>query len=193
MSSWVFNLFIALGSFAVWLILVTLVVRGWRNRGRRQSETIGELPVAPADLGERLRGPHTGLYLGSTMAPSWQNRVAVGDVGDRATATISGYPGGILIERSGASTIWIPEESIIAVRTERGIAGKAMSRDGVLVVRWTLPSGTQIDSGLRADDKSSYPEWTAAYSEITEKAFRELELADEQGTGTGDTDEKGKR
>ena len=193
MNGWVYNLLVALGSFAVWLILVSLVVRGWRNRGRRQTEAVGELPALPADLGPVLRGPHTGLYLGSTMAPSWQNRVAVGDVGDRATAQITGYATGIMIERAGASTIWIPEDEIVAVRTENGIAGKAMTRDGVLVIRWTLPVGTQIDSGLRADDKTIYPEWTQPYSEITEKAFREVELADKNMTSTGRTDEKGKK
>lgn len=189
-SSWLFNTLVALGSFAVWVILVSLVIRGWRNRGQRQAASVGDMPTVPADLGEPLRGPHTGLYLGSTMAPSWQDRVAVGDIGDRANATITGYASGILIERSGASSIWIADDAIAAVRTERGIAGKAMTKDGVLVIRWTLPTGTQIDSGLRADDKSSYPEWTSAYSEVTEKAFRDLERADEHTTGTGETDEK---
>ncbi|GAA2381308.1 hypothetical protein GCM10009855_21730 [Gordonia cholesterolivorans] len=179
-------------ALAVWLTLVAMVVRGWRNRGRRQAETVGELPVAPADPGELIRGPHTGLYLGSTMAPSWQNRIAVGDFGDRANAQLSAFPAGLLIERSGASQIWIPEESIVAVRTERGLAGKAMSRDGVLVIRWALPTGIQVDSGLRADDKSVYPEWVAAYEEITEKAFRELELTDEHESGTKKTKKRDK-
>ncbi|MBM7367828.1 PH-like domain-containing protein [Gordonia hydrophobica] len=190
MSGWAYNLIIAVGAFAVWLLLVTLVVRGWRNRGRRQADVIGTLPQAPAELGEALRGPHTGLYVGSTMAPSWQNRVAVGDFGDRATARLTGYAAGILMERTGASTIWIPEESIAAVRTERGLAGKVMSRDGVLVVRWRLPSGTEIDSGLRADDKTAYPEWVQAYTEVTEKTIRALESADHDDAGTDETDEK---
>ena len=71
-SSWLFNTLVALGSFAVWVILVSLVIRGWRNRGRRQAASVGDMPTVPADLGEPLRGPHTGLYLGSTMAPSWK-------------------------------------------------------------------------------------------------------------------------
>ncbi|EGD56070.1 transporter [Gordonia neofelifaecis] len=192
MNNVLYYVVITLIALAVWLTLVALVVRGWRNRGRRQSEIVGELPVAPAVLGERLRGPHTGLYLGSTLAPSWQNRVAVGDFGDRASAQLSAYPDGLLIERSGASQIWIPEESIVAVRTERGLAGKAMSRDGVLVIRWTLPTGTQVDSGLRADDKSIYPEWVEAYDEITEQAFRELEAADELQSRTKKTKKRDK-
>lgn len=58
-----------------------------------------------------------------------------------------------------------------------------MSRDGVLVIRWTLPTGTQIDTGLRGDDKSAYPEWVAAYEELTERAFADLDAAErESGT-----------
>ncbi|MGB3302241.1 transporter [Gordonia sp. (in: high G+C Gram-positive bacteria)] len=190
-NNFLYYVMITIIALGVWLILVALVLRGWRNRGRRQEAEVGHFPTVPDDLGERLRGPHTGLYVGSTLAPSWQNRIAVGDYGDRATAELSAYPAGLLLARNGASDIWIPEESIVAVRTERGLAGKAMSRDGVLVIRWTLPSGTQVDSGLRADDKTVYPEWVAAYVEITEKAFRELEEADEEHkTSTEKKDEK---
>jgi hypothetical protein len=34
-----------------------------------------------------------------------------------------------------------------------------LTADGVLVIRWILPSGTEIDSGVRADDKNIYPLW----------------------------------
>ncbi|MEE3850449.1 transporter [Gordonia sp. LSe1-13] len=149
----------------VWLGLVALVLRGWRNRGRRQAETIGTPPPPPDDLPTPTRGPDTGLYVGSTMAPSWQDRIAVGDLGDRAAASIAAYPEGILIERQGASEIWIPRSSITAVRTERGLAGKVMTADGVLVIRWVLPTGTEIDSGLRADDKTVYPGWVDEFAE----------------------------
>ncbi|GAB90314.1 PH-like domain-containing protein [Gordonia rhizosphera] len=156
-----FDLVIVAAVALVWLGLVALAMRGWRNRGRRQADLIGTPPTVPADLAEPTHGPDTGLYVGSTIAPSWQDRVAVGDFGDRAAAAISSYPDGILIDRQGASDIWIPRASITAVRTERGLAGKVMTADGVLVIRWVLPSGTEIDSGLRADDKTVYPDWVA--------------------------------
>ncbi|GAA4667921.1 transporter [Gordonia humi] len=183
MSNTLYYLLIALGALFVWLILVALALRGWRNRGRRQEEAVGEFPDLPAELGEPVRGPHTGLYVGSTLAPSWQNRIAIGDKGDRALAELTDYEEGIALTRRGASPIWIPRESIVAVRTENGLAGKVMSRDGVLVIRWTLPTGTQIDTGLRGDDKSAYPEWVAAYEELTERAFADLDAAErESGT-----------
>ncbi|NDZ95180.1 transporter [Streptomyces sp. SID6673] len=162
-----FEVVVVLIVVLVWLGLIALVLRGWRNRGRRQADLIGDLPAVPAGLPAPTRGPDTGLYVGSTIAPSWQDRVAVGDIGDRAAAEISGYPEGILIDRKGASAIWIPRPSITAVRTERGLAGKVMTADGVLVIRWVLPSGTEIDSGLRADDKTIYPGWIADHESAT--------------------------
>ena len=149
----------------VWAALAALVLRGWRNRQRREAEQIGEFPTLPADLGDPQIGPHSGLYLGSTIAPSWQNRVAVGDYGDRANAALSAFDTGIEIARQGATDIWIPRQSITAVRTERGIAGKVMTADGVLAIRWLLPSGTEIDSGFRADDKTIYPGWISEFAD----------------------------
>jgi len=148
-----------IGLVAFWGLLVGLMYLGWRARARRQASRIGEMPAVPGELGTRLLEPTTGLYVGSTIVPSWQNRIAVGDIGFRAAGELSRYERGILLERDGASPIWIPAESVRAVRTERGLAGKVMTRDGVLVIRWELPSGTEIDTGFRGDDKTVYPQW----------------------------------
>lgn len=145
--------------FLCWLGLIGLMYLGWRGRARRQAERIGELPAVPDDLGAPLLPESTGLYVGSTIAPSWQDRIAVRDLGFRAVCALSRWERGILLERKGASTIWIPAESVRAVRTERGLAGKVMTRDGLLVIRWELPSGTEIDTGFRGDDKAIYPQW----------------------------------
>ena len=64
-----------------------------------------------------------------------------------------------MLQRSGASPIWIPDESITAIRTERGIAGKALTHDGILAIRWRLPSGTEIDTGFRGDDRRELAKW----------------------------------
>ncbi|WP_194813998.1 transporter [Nocardia sp. XZ_19_385] len=149
----------AVGCFALCALALWLMYRGWQNRAARQAERIGELPQVPADLGAQVLEPTTGLYLGSTFAPSWQDRIAVGDLGFRATAELTRFEKGILLERDGATVLWIPQESISTVRTERGHAGKVMTEDGVLVIRWTLPTGTEIDTGFRGDDKTVYPAW----------------------------------
>ncbi|WP_338892466.1 transporter [Rhodococcus sovatensis] len=153
------RILIVIGFIVFWIAMIGLIFWGWRGRQKRQAESIGSFPEVPADLGETLIEVSTGLYVGSTIAPSWQDRIAVGDIGHRATAELSRYTAGILLTRTGESTIWIPQTSVRAIRTERGLAGKVMSKDGLLVIRWVLPSGTEIDTGFRADDKLVYPEW----------------------------------
>jgi hypothetical protein len=100
-----------------------------------------------------------GLYVGSTLAPSWQDRIAVGDLGYRTKAVLTRYPEGIMLQRSGGRPIWIPDESITAIRAERGIAGKALTHQGILAIRWRLPSGTEIDTGFRGNDRNDYAQW----------------------------------
>lgn len=173
MNAALFDTLIALFAIVLFIIAALLVIKGWRGRAERQTERVGELPAIPEQFGQPVRGPHTCLYIGSTFAPSWQDRVAAHNLSDRSDATIAEYPAGILICRSGVSDIWIPAESVTAVRTERGIAGKVMTADGVLVIRWRLPNGTELDTGVRADDKTIYPAWVAAYDEVTSKTRTE--------------------
>ncbi|MBB5915815.1 hypothetical protein BJY24_004727 [Nocardia transvalensis] len=145
---------------ALFGLLLWLMYRAWQKKARRQASAIGELPPVPADLGAQVLEPTTGMYLGSTLAPSWIQRITVGDLGFRSTAELTRFERGILLERHGAEALWIPQETISAVRAERGHAGKVMTEDGVLVIRWTLPTGTEVDTGFRGDDKTVYPAWT---------------------------------
>ena len=72
------------------------------------------------------------------------------------------HSGGILLQRRGAAPLWIPDESITAIRTERAIAGKVLTHDGILAIRWRLPSGTEIDTGFRGNDRRKYAKWLEA-------------------------------
>ncbi|OPX05011.1 MULTISPECIES: transporter [Mycobacteriaceae] len=146
---------------AVFIALaIRQMLRGWLHRAQRQVELIGALPPLPDTVGSAIIPATKGLYVGSTIAPSWQDRIAVGDLGFRSKAVLTRYPEGIMLQRSGTGPIWIPEESITAIRTERGIAGKALTHDGILAIRWRLPSGTEIDTGFRGDDRRELANWT---------------------------------
>jgi hypothetical protein len=162
------------GSLIVAAVLVVVIglavqamVRGWRHRAERQAELIGTLPSIPDTVGTAIVPATKGLYVGSTLAPSWLgappagggDRIAVGDLGYRTKAVLTRYPEGIMLQRSGGHPIWIPHESITAIRAERGIAGKALTHHGILAIRWRLPSGTEIDTGFRGDNRADYAQW----------------------------------
>ena len=163
----------AIGTYVFGFVIVVLIgvvirrmLRGWKHRSQRQAEMIGTLPAMPDMLGPALVAPTRGMYVGCTIAPDWLNRVTVGDLGYRCKAVLTRYPKGILLERSGTGPIWIPQESITGLRTERGIAGKVLpgaragtDTAGILVIRWRLPSGTEIDTGFRGDDRRAYGQW----------------------------------
>ena len=146
-------------SVLVIALLIQLMMRGWRHRALRQATLIGPLPAIPETVGSAIVAPTDGMYVGSTLAPSWHDRVAVGDLGYRSKAVITRYPAGIMLQRSGASSIWIPQQSITGVHTQRGMAGKVTTRDGILAIRWRLPSGTEIDTGFRGRDRDEYARW----------------------------------
>ena len=105
-------------------VVIRRMLRGWRNRAQRQVALIGDLPAPPELINSALVAPTRGLYLGSTIAGNWLDRVAADDLGHRCKAVLTRYPEGILLERSGAGPIWMPETSISGVRAERAMAAR---------------------------------------------------------------------
>ncbi len=140
-------------------VLIGVMMRGWRRRAQRQAELIGTLPPMPDTVGAALIPATKGLYVGTTLVPHWNDRVAAGDLGYRTKAVLTRYPEGIMLQRTGAGPIWIPDDAITAIRTEMGVAGKVVTSEGVLAIRWRLPSGTEIDTGFRADNRAEYDRW----------------------------------
>jgi hypothetical protein len=145
-------------------VAIQLMMLGWRRRARRQAELIGNLPDVPDQVGGATATTR-GVYVGSTLAPEWNDRITAGDLGYRSKAVLTRYPEGIMLERIRANPIWIPQESITAVRGERGIAGKVAARNGILAIRWRLPSGVEIDTGFRAGNRGEYGDWLQASPE----------------------------
>ncbi|WP_193043052.1 PH-like domain-containing protein [Mycolicibacterium baixiangningiae] len=140
-------------------LLIRAMMRGWRRRAERQVEIVGQLPPLPDTVGQPVIPGMKGVYVGSTLAPNWHDRIVVGDLGFRTKAVLTRYPEGIMVQRSAATPIWIPAASVTAIRTERGMVGKALTHEGILAIRWRLPSGTEIDTGFRGDDRTKYDRW----------------------------------
>ncbi|MBP2330161.1 hypothetical protein JOF56_010546 [Kibdelosporangium banguiense] len=152
---------LTLAIVAFFLLCVLAMWWGYRNRARRQDAVLPEFPQPPQALGEDLLKPATGVYISTTTTKSWQDRVAIGDIGFRAAATLHLTGDGVLFDREGADRVWIPAGSVVGARTDRAIAGKVMARDGLLVVRWRLGEH-ELDTGFRGDDKDVYADWVEA-------------------------------
>jgi hypothetical protein len=155
------------------VLLVLLAVAGmwlgWRNRARRQAY-LPALPAVPGELGTPKMSS-TGLYVGTTFASSWQDRVVVDGLGVRAQGSATLYAGGLVIERDGAEPVFVPKDDLVDVRLAPGLAGKVMGDGGLLVARWRL-GDTEVDTGFRADDKSSYPDWIRSLSAMSDGSRR---------------------
>jgi hypothetical protein len=156
---------------ALWVlalvVLFALVLygmrRGWVNRARRQSVRLPEFPPVPAEVSEEdeLRPGVTGFYVGTTEAGDWQDRIVVGDIGHRANGTAHMHRSGLLLDRTGASPLWIPAESLRAARVDHKLANKVVPGAGLLVVTWQLGQH-RLDTGFRCDDKAVQHEWAEA-------------------------------
>ncbi|ORA07827.1 PH-like domain-containing protein [Mycobacterium arosiense] len=135
-------------------VVIQLMMRTWHRRSQQQAELIGALPEIPDHVGAATISTR-GHYCGSMMTPGWHERIAAGDLGFRSKAVLTRYAGGIMVERQRAQPIWIPRDSITEIRMERRMTG----RIGILAIRWRLPSGVEIDTGFRANNRGDYDDW----------------------------------
>ena len=62
-------------------VLIHAMMRGWRHRIERQAQMVGTMPPLPDTVGPALVPATKGLYVGSTLVPHWNDRVAAGDLG----------------------------------------------------------------------------------------------------------------
>ena len=148
------------------LVLVCLLAAwglwaGWRHRADRQGG-LAPLPAVPNTPGDVVTPALKGLYVSSTTARNWQDRIVAQGLGVRATAIVRLSEEGVLIDREGADPIFVPVADLVEVTTAPGIAGKVMGQaDGILIIRWRL-GGTELDSGIRADDRDEQAQFIAA-------------------------------
>jgi hypothetical protein len=159
------RLLLVLGCVVLVLVALAGMRLGWRNRERRQA-TLPPLPAVPADLGSPRLPAATGVYVGTTFAASWQDRVVHGGLGRRAEASLALYDAGALIDRTGAEPVFVPAAELLDARLAPALAGKVMGAGGLLVLRWRL-GAQEVDTGFRADDKSVYPSWVRALTRST--------------------------
>ena len=150
-----------LGVWGMWL--------GWRRKAREQSARYAPFPQVPEadDLGQELAATD-GVYVATTPHGRWQDRIVTRGVGMRAPATVRRYDSGVVVERHGAPSFFIPASAITEVTTARKMAGKVIGTDGLLVITWQH-GDRLIDSGFRSDHAAEHTEWVDALTNMINK------------------------
>jgi len=132
------------------VLLWLLMLKGWRNRVRRQ----GDLPPPPAPpqaRGEVVVPATRGLFVGTTFAGDWLDRVAVHGLAHRAAGFLRLDSDGVHVEREGLPELYLPYEDVERAELGDALAGKVIGKDGLLVLDWRLGEHL-LTSGFRADD-----------------------------------------
>lgn len=148
--------------------LLGLMLLGWRRRAGRQAD-VAAPPAVPDDPGASLLGqPAEGLYLGTVTSGDWLDRIVVHGLGVRSRALVDVTPDGISVLREGAPDLWLPMADVSAVRSDRGIAGRAYERDGVVIMTWRL-GDRLVDTGFRAQRAADHAEVLAVVAEALDE------------------------
>ena len=125
---WVVGLLLVIG------LVYWLMREGWKWRGTLQGD-LPEPPEAPSEPGA-ARLSMTGRYHGSTTAGQWLDRIVAHGLGNRSRAELTLTDHGVVVVRPGARDFSIPADSLRGARLDKGIAGKVLAGDGLLVITW---------------------------------------------------------
>lgn len=133
--------------------LYLLMLRGWRNRQQRQAF----LPAPPTASARAATvvGAVPGLFVGTTFAGDWLNRVAAHSLSDRAAGTLTLTTEGVHLDREGATEIYLPYDVVDDAAPGDALAGKVMGPGGLLVLTWRLGDSV-LTSAFRADDHGQH-------------------------------------
>ncbi len=144
----------AVSTFA--LVLLVLVAfwgmrAGWQARSRRSAALVPELPVPPAGLGAQRLAPVDAVYVSTTRAGDWLDRVTAQGLGVRSPAQVAVFDAGVLITRRGATDLFLPVAALRSGAGAPGIAGKVVGGEGLVVLTWQARPDDErgLDTGLR--------------------------------------------
>ena len=93
-----------------------------------------------------------GTYVSTTTAVSRLERVTVEGLGNRARATLTVNRGNpeelVRIERQGESTVVVPGARLVSVRRDRGMVGKFVGSNRMLVLQWRSDDDALYETGF---------------------------------------------
>ena len=140
--------------------------RGWLARGRRQADLPAPPTVPPHVVADGPGVPAVpGMYVATTSTGDLLDRIVVHGLGNRGRADLYLRTDGVLIDRVGEPSLWIPAEHLREVRLGSGQAQKAYEAGGLILITWQLGK-RRLDTGFRADDADAHRATATALSEL---------------------------
>lgn len=156
----------AVGVLLVALGLIYAVLyAAWLRKQRRHASAVialerertasGAQPAAGSReaAGEaRAQVVAEGTYISTTTAVSRLERVAVEGLGNRGRATLTITRGDadelVRIDRRGEATVVIPSARLVSVERARGMVGKFVGSNRVVLLQWRAENGDIYETGF---------------------------------------------
>lgn len=160
-------------STVVLLLVVLLLLwgmrAGWRARTRRSAALVPALPQAPPQLGAERLATLDAVYVSTTRAGDWLDRVTAQGLGVRSPAQVTVFDAGVRITRQGATDLFVPAAALRGATGAPGMAGKVVGGEGLVVLTWQAdpadPRG--LDTGLRPKHTADRERLLAALQTLT--------------------------
>ena len=135
-------------------VLVTLMIVGWRRRGRSI-----DVPAPQRLAGEPAGVAFDGLYLATTLAADRLQRVTAHGLGYRQRGRVVVAPEGIVL----LDDVFIPTTDVASVGRATWTIDRGVEPNGLNTVSWRL-GDQQLTSYFRLDDPQGFDAATTQYT-----------------------------
>lgn len=153
----------ALSVVVVLVIVIPVLIVGWRRRLRRQGD-IGALPTVPAETGTATLSEDL-FYVATTRAEQPLERIAARGLTFRGRAVVTVTASGVVLEIAGSAPLFIAASAITGAGRATWTVDRVVEKDGLVFVRWHL-NETLVDTYLRSADPAAL---VAALDSLTPK------------------------
>lgn len=140
----------AIISLALFLLLASLAVRGWRKRSASQSSEFSAPLEALEYFGELLEQAKA-FYVATTRDSNHLDRITAYGLGARGFCQVFIFTEGVLIVRKGERSLAIDSSKITAVELTQVAIDKAVESNGLTSIAW-LHDGVKLATQLRIVD-----------------------------------------
>jgi hypothetical protein len=135
---------------AVAVLVLLLMVAGWRRRVRRDAGLVLSHD-APTDLGDEL-ATIDAFYVATTAHGTPLERLAIKGLGFRGRASVAVATEGVTLRITGERDVFIPAGAIEEVANATWTIDRVVEKDGLVLLAWSLGNAgapTIVDSYLR--------------------------------------------